>query len=49
MYIAGLGFVIVVFAVLLMLGVLPFTAITVGALIFVLGLCVAGPFVIKTA
>lgn len=49
MYIAGLGFVVLIFAVLLMLSVIPFTPVVVGALIAVLSLGVAGPFVIKTA
>lgn len=49
MYIAGIGFIVFIFAVLLMLGVIPFTPVVVGALIA--GLCcgVAGPVFIKTA
>lgn len=49
MYIAGLGFIVVVFAVLLMLGVIPFTPVVVGALILVLGLGVAGPVFVRAA
>lgn len=47
MYIAGIGFIVLIFAILLMLGVVPFTPVVVGALIAGLCLGVAGPVVIK--
>ncbi len=49
MYVAGLGFVVLVFAVLLMLGVIPFTPVVVGALFVAVCLGIAGPVFIKTA
>lgn len=48
MYVAGLGFIVFVFAILMAFGIVPFTALVVGLLIAGLCLGVAGPVVIKT-
>jgi hypothetical protein len=49
MYVAGLGGIVFIFALLLMFGIIPFSPMVVGAMIAVLCLGIAGPVVIKQA
>jgi hypothetical protein len=48
-YVAGLGFIVFVFAILMAFGIVPFTALVVGLLIAGLCLGFAAPVLIKTA
>jgi hypothetical protein len=49
MYLSGIvGVLVLIFAVLLMLGVVPFNAIVVGALFIGIAIGFAGPLVIRT-
>lgn len=49
MYVTGvIGVLLLLFAVLLMLGVVPFTPIVVGAMFLAVCLGFAGPYVVRT-